>query len=343
MSLHASRVVIDEQPGPHIPRSLPGQKEISEETTLIQPVAASIPQVQPILPTIYWDGRLTLRGAQMKTGIDWTGIQGTFASWGVYKGDRLGAVRGNISFDEAFLEKQPVRGVTASLRVDPRRPDVLTIPSIRGKLHGGDVGGEAWVVLDSSTRYALSLNAARIRLEEVARHFQLPAKSRLEGVANAQIYLSNQPDEGTGRMILQGGGSIDVPHGKLLNLPVLLNLIKVVKLRVPDDTGFEEAHAIFYVRDDLLKFGQLDLIGNAISLGGEGSMKLDGSDVDFEFYPVWTKLKEMFALPGNWTSLISRQFLKIRVTGDLAGEMEYKAEPVPGIVEPVKRVMNRRK
>ncbi len=348
MSLHAARIVVDEQPGPHIPRYLPGgargaapENEPPLDNEPIQPIIRTPPSLpRPILPTIYWDGAITLAGASMKTGVTWENIHGKFASWGVYKGDQLGAVRANVSFDKTTVSKQPVEGVTAQLRVDPRQPDILQIPAIKGKLFGGDIGGEAWIVLDSPARYAINLNAARIRLSEIAVHYQLPPKAQLEGLASAQLYLANRYDERTGRPILHGSGTIDVPNGKLLNLPVLLNLIKVVKLRVPDETGFEEAHALFYIRGDRLRFGSLDLIGNAVSLAGEGEMKADGTDVHFEFYPVWSKVREMFALPGEWSGAISKKFLKIRVTGEL-DKLDYKAEPVPGIVEPVKRVMNR--
>jgi hypothetical protein len=250
-------------------------------------------------------------------------------------------VRGNVSLDKAIVSRQPVQAVTAQLLVDPRQPDVLQIPAIRGKLYGGDIGGEAWVVLDSPTRYAINLNAARVSLNEVAKRYQLPPKAHLEGFATAQLYLANRYDERTGQPVLHGSGTIDVPNGKLLNLPVLLNLIKVVKLRVPDETGFEEAHALFYIRGNRLRFGSLDLIGNAVSLAGEGEMNSDGTDVNFEFYPVWSKVREMFALPGEW-SAISKKFLKIRVTGEL-DNLDYKAEPVPGIVDPVKRLMSRMK
>jgi len=346
MALQASRMVIDEQPGPFMPRDLPGAVNgdpPADEQAPVRQVAAIATGPKPILPTIYWDGRLVLTGASLNTGIDWDNVHGSIASWGLFKGDRLGAVRGNLQFDTANVAKQPIEAVNASLRVDPRQPDVLSIPTIRGRLYGGEVGGEAWFMLDSPPRYALQLNAARIRLGDIAREHKLPPKAHIEGLASAQIYLANRPDERTGQLTLQGGGTIDVPRGKLLNLPVFLNLIKVVKLRVPDDTGFEEAHALFYLRGDRVKFGQLDLIGNAVSLAGAGEMKLDGSDMHFEFYPVWTKMKEMFALPGNWTGAISRQFLKIKVTGDLEGKIDYRAEPVPGIVEPVKRMLDRLK
>jgi hypothetical protein len=341
MALHATRMVIDEKPGPYMPNYLPSAARGAAPADPEPVATVKAPALKQLLPTIYWDGTLTLAGASLKTGVDWQEVHGTFASWGLYKGDRLGAVRGNLAVDKAVIAKQPVEAVTAQVRVDPRQPDVLQVPSIRGKLYNGDVGGEAWIVLDSPARYALRLDAARVRLEDLARHYKLPPKSRLEGFASAQLYLSNRPDEQTGQLVVQGSGSIDVPRGKLLNLPVLLNLIKLAKLRVPDDTGFEEAHALFYIRGERVRFGQLDLVGNAISLAGEGEMNTNGANVHFEFYPVWTKLKEMFALPGDWSGALSKKFLKIRVTGELDGTLDYKPEPVPGLVDPVKRVLQR--
>lgn len=342
MALHATRMVIDERPGPYIPSHLPGVARGNAPEEGEKP-AAKPQAAKPMLPTIYWDGALTMAGASMKTGVDWEDVHGTFASWGLYKGDHLGAVRGNIAFAKATVAKQPVESVTAQMRVDPKQPDVLQVPAIRGRLYGGDVGGEAWVVLDTPARYALRLDAARVNLADVAKHYKLPPKARLEGLATAQLYLSNRNDDRAGQPVVEGSGSIDVPNGKLLNLPVLLNLIKVVKLRAPDETGFEEAHALFYIRGDRVRFGQLDLVGNAVTLGGEGEMRADGTNVNFEFYPVWTKLREMFALPGDWSGAVTKKFLKIRVSGALDGDLDYKAEPVPGLVEPVKRVIGRLK
>ena len=350
MSLHAARIVVDEQPGPRIPRYLPGaargtapEEKQSADNEAVQPLIRAAPVYpRPILPTIYWDGAIKFAGASMKTGVTWENMHGEFASWGLYKGDQLGAVRANVAFDKATVSKQPVEAVSAQLHVHPRQPDVLQIPAIRGKLYGGDIGGEAWVVLDSPARYAVNLNAARVRLSEIAKHYQLGPKTHLEGLATAQLFLANRYDQQTGQPVLHGSGTIDVPNGKLLNLPVLLNLIKVVKLRTPDETGFEEAHALFYIRGDRLRFGSLDLIGNAISLAGEGEMNADGTDVRFEFYPVWSKVREMFALPGEWSGALTRKFLQIRVTGEL-DNLDYKAEPVPGIVDPVKRLIGRMK
>ena len=65
----------------------------------------------------------------------------------------------------------------------------------------------------------------------------------------AQIaQLLNAPD--CGLLTLTGAGQIDVPNGRMYNLPVLLPLLKLLKLQAPDQTAFEEAHAVFELRGD---------------------------------------------------------------------------------------------
>ena len=52
------------------------------------------------LPTVYWDGTITFRDAAMKTGVSWEGVTGQFSSRGLYLGDRLGRVVGNLAVDK---------------------------------------------------------------------------------------------------------------------------------------------------------------------------------------------------------------------------------------------------
>ena len=96
---------------------------------------------------------------------------------------------------------------------------------------------------------------------------------------------------------------------------------------------------VFQVRGDRVKFGKLDLIGNGVSLGGEGEMSLHTNVVQLDFYPVWTKLKDVLAIPGEWPSEVSKRLFRIRVSGPLDGKLDYRSEPVPGVVDPILRIV----
>lgn len=339
IAIHAKRLVIDDQP-----KNLPRGKELPS-AVVRQVTTRSSPGERTTLPTIYWDGTVTFRDAGVKTGVTWEGVTGQLSSRGLYLGDRLGRVVGNLAIDRGRVLKQPVEALSARFEVDPARPDVIAIPWINARAYGGEVGGEARLALGTPVWFDLSLNGARLKLEEFARVNQLGPTTQLEGLATAQITLSNPLDPATRQPVLQGSGSIDVPNGRMLDLPVMLDVIKLTRLRPIDRTAFEEAHAVFRIRGDRMKFGQLDLLGNAISLGGEGEMNLDGSAAEFEFYTVWTNIRNLLGNGGDLAARVSGNLFRIRVAGDLGSERPPRVtqEALPGIVDPIRRLMGRTK
>lgn len=340
IGLHAKRLVIDDQP-----KGKPGAKAVPAVAVARASgtTAPPAPQQRATLPTIYWDGTVTFRDASLQTGVAWDGVTGQFSSRGLYLGDRLGRVVGNLAVDRGRVLKQPVETLAARFEVDPNKPDVVSIPWINGRMYGGEVGGQARLELATPVRFDLSLNGARLKLEEVARVNQLGPKTELQGLATAQLTLSNPMDPATKAPLLQGSGSIDVPNGRLFDLPIMLDVIKLARLRPMDHTAFEEAHAVFRIRGDRVKVGQLDLLGNAISLGGEGEMDLDGSRAQFEFYTVWTNIRNMLGGGGDVAARVSGNLFRIRVSGDLGGPHPPRVsqEALPGIVDPIRRLLGR--
>ena len=337
IGIHAKRLVISDQP-----RHQPPAREMPQ-VAVRQVTAGSSPGQRATLPVVYWDGTVTFRDAAVKTGVSWEGVTGQFSSRGLYLGDKLGRVVGNLAIDKGRVLKQPVEAVSARFEVDPARPDVITIPWINARAYGGEVGGEARLELGTPVRFDLSLNGARLKLEELARVNKLGPTTQIEGLATAQITLSNPIDPLTRQPVLQGSGSIDVPSGKMLDLPVMLDVIKLARLRPVDRTAFEEAHAVFRIRGDRVKVGQLDLLGNAISLGGEGEMNLDGSAAQFEFYTVWTNIRNLLGNGNDLAARVSGNLFRIRVAGDFGSDRPPRVtqEALPGIVDPIRRLMGR--
>jgi hypothetical protein len=122
-------------------------------------------------------------------------------------------------------------------------------------------------------------------------------------------------------------------------LPPLLDLIKVLGLRQPDRTAFEEAHAKFSIQGPRAAVSQLDLFGNAISLRGAGEVNLDGSDLHLDFHADWARYTQV--LPSALKRVpeeVSNQLLKIEMRGKL-GDVRVTKVPVPLVVDPVKQIL----
>lgn len=344
----------------------------------ISPVAAAPPQPLPVLypstsanalpapkplapasstlpdPEVYWDAELKLAGASFDTGVPWEDLFGSVACKGEYKGTHLGVVRGNLWFDRAVVARQPVSNVQSHVYAEAQKPDPnrpgqfmpseLQFTNVAGNLFHGAVGGKAHVVLADQVRYELWLIATDVQLDEVARHYKLGSDADLKGVAQAKIRLYNRPDPRTGAWVVEGAGNVDVPTGRMYNLPILLDLVKVFKFSAPDKTAFEEAHAAFRIIGDRVRVDQLDLIGKAVCVGGAGEVDTSGEYVKFEFYTLGSQiLARLVNTPvGDLSAFMSKNLFKIRMTRE-NGELRYRPEPVPVVTEPTRAVIDRLK
>ncbi len=304
-------------------------------------------------PVVYWDAELRLTGASLDTGVGWDEVYGAVACRGRYEGTHVGLVRGNIYLDRAVIARQPVTTVQGRVQVLPQQPDparpgyflppTAEFQSLSGNLFHGTVGGEARVVMADPVRYDLWLTATDVQLEDVARHYRLGSDADLKGLAQAQVRVFNRYDPRTGRWSQEGTGRLDVPTGRMYNLPVLLDLMKVLKLQTPDRTAFEEAHATFRLKDDRVYVDQLDLIGKALCVGGSGELDLAGDNVRFEFYTLGSQiLARLVNTPvGDLSAFLSRNLFVIRMTKENGGETRYRPEPVPVVTEPARLIVER--
>jgi len=307
-------------------------------------------------PVAWWSGQLRMRGASFDLGTDWEEVHGAVASNGRYDGDRWNAVLGNAWLDRATVARQPLTNLKLSYAVaaqqpDPARPGslspvVVRFPDLTANLYQGTVGGEGLVGLGApgeEPTFQLLLTASGVRLDELAAQTKLAGNGELRGLAQGKLRLERLPDPRTGVAVLTGVGQIDVPNGRLYNLPVLMPLLKLLKLQAPDQTAFEEAHAQFELRGDRLRVSQVDLIGTALSLGGAGELDLKGDEVRFEFYTVWSQaLRRWLTTPlGDVTSFLSGNLFKIEMLKSPGRAMEYRPQMLPVVTEPVKAVAER--
>jgi hypothetical protein len=293
------------------------------------------------LTDVYWDGQLWLNGARLQVGVDVDKLTGTLACVGRHNGRQLLGLTGNVLLDRATALGQPFQNVHARLLVRESTPDILAV-GVRAPAFGGDVSGQGRVEFRSDDlRFELNLTASQIQLEQFGKH-NFGAKSELTGVAGARLHLTGL---GSGVDSLEGNGTLDIPYTsltRLYNLPLLLDLIKFLGLRWPDRTAFEEAHAVFAIRGKRVDIGRLDLLGNVVSLYGQGGVNLDGTEVQLDFYPSWARVEQV--LPPVIRSIppaISKNLLKIEVRGKVSGnadDVKFHKKPLPVLLDPLLQV-----
>jgi hypothetical protein len=306
---------------------------------------------EPLKPTeVFWDGVMWLRDAELAAGIELHHVNGTLACRGLHDGRRLVGLCGNVALDKATILQQPFADVRGHFGVDEHAPDVM-LATVSAPIFDGNVSGQARVEFnsaDSSLRgYEVDLTASQIPLEEFGRH-NLGQNQQLAGMAAGRLHLQGKGGADAGFKSLEGNGSIDVPYSsttRLLNLPLLLDLLKFLGLRWPDRTFFEEAHAAFAVQGNRVSIGRLDLQGNVISLYGSGEVNLDGTDLQLDMYSSWGRAEQLLpSVVRCVPSAISKQLLRIEVRGKVGGDgsdLKFSKRLVPGLVDPLADFGNR--
>ncbi len=283
-------------------------------------------------PMLWWDGALDLREGAFQAGVAVAGVTGQATCVGRYNGQQLDTVIGHVHLDRATVLGQPVKNLDVRLEVQPKEPEVLQLRGLKANLFDGSVGGAARISFGPLIHYAVDLRALGVQMQQVGTHNRI---GELQGPATAAVYLEGVGSELSG---LKGNGMLDVPSGKLLKLPPILDLLKYFGLRQPDRTAFEQAHMDFAFEGSRMKVQRLELVGNAISLFGQGTLNLDGSDLSLDFTATPGRLTQV--LPNGIDDIpraISGQLLKVKMRGDLA-RARYEAEPVPAVTAPIRKV-----
>ena len=290
---------------------------------------------------VWWEGGAALRNTALQVGVEAADVTGQVFCRGHYDGQRLGNLGGDVLLEKATLLGQPLANLHARLEVRPDSPDVLRVHDLRADLFGGTVGGEARVEFGPALRYELLVEALQIQLDQFGRHNlgKDAAQAQLQGPMRAGLHVSGEGSDLSG---LRGNGRVDVLEGKMGRLPLQVDLLKAFGLRVPDRTAFEQARMLFALEGPQLRIQQLDLFGSAISLRGEGTVNLDGSNVNLDFHADPGRVQQV--LPGVLAEVpraISDQLLKIKMRGRVGkgGEVRFDKELVPAVTEPLKKAL----
>jgi hypothetical protein len=285
---------------------------------------------------IWWDGGANLRKQVFQAGVEISDVDGVIWCRGHHNGRQFEGVSGNALLQRASILGQPFTQLQAHFAVSPETPDVLSVKDLRANVFDGFVGGEARLTFASPLHYEVKLDALQVQLEQFAKHNHLGPEAQLQGPARASLHLTG---EGTDLNGLRGNGSIQVARGKLYRLPLLLGLLKAFGLRVPDQTAFEQARMIFGIEGPQMRVDPLDLIGNAISLRGKGTLNLDGSNLNLDFSADWGRMPQV--LPHAVSVVVqgvSDQLFKIKLRGKISSP-RFEKEPIPSVVEPIKKVL----
>jgi hypothetical protein len=281
-----------------------------------------------------WNIDFAVQQSSLNCGVVLDNVSGVLHLEGEHDGRRLRSA-GELAVDSftfkdlQFTElrgplwiddKQLVFGTRADRPQPGRAPRRMT-----ARLYGGTVLADLWVGLGNTPGYLLQTTLTDGDLERFARE-QLAGKQRLKGRVGAGLVLAGQ---GTSVHQMEGHGQMWLRDADIYELPVMVQLLKILSIRPPDKTGFTTSDMEFDIAGDHILLKRLEFSGDAISLLGAGEMNLN-CDIQATLSAIVGRSDWQLPVFKSVMGQASQQIMQIHVDGNLA-DPRIRREAFPGI------------
>jgi len=288
-----------------------------------------------------WDMQLDLQQAAVDAGVPLEHVCGGIRLRGSSDGDTWRSF-GDLAIDTATWRGLQLTGVRGPLAIDPAGARFgapaagLAEPGsprrLTARIAGGTLQLDAHVAAGEAGRFTVGLALADVDLARLTADLAAgPTSSR--GRLQGAIEVSGAR---SGSHSFAGRGQVRLRDADLYELPVVVSLFKILRVRAPDRTAFSSSLVDFRIEGPRAYLDTIELSGDAISLVGAGEIDLD-SNIQLTFRPLMgeaeTQLPAMKRLLGG----AGGQFMLVHVEGTLA-EPVTSTEAFPTLAAAVQKL-----
>jgi hypothetical protein len=278
-----------------------------------------------------WDLNLECQQAAIQGAMPMRGINGGIHLVGRSDG-RSAYTAGEMAIDSASLKDAQLTNVRGPIWIDNSRIllgesacQIQNQPPRRltADAYGGSLNANLNLLRGDNPSYNLDVHIGGMNLARFANE-RLGGPNDLNGTVSGALVVSGS---GHSTETLRGGGQINVVDANIYQLPPLVAMLKLLSNRPPNATAFNRCDMQFDIQGEHIHFKQLNLLGDAVSLYGNGEADLSHK-LDLVFYTLIGPAE--FAIPFVKTIVghVSQQGLQIKVVGTFEHpETERKAFP----------------
>ncbi|MDG2012557.1 MAG: AsmA-like C-terminal region-containing protein, partial [Pirellulaceae bacterium] len=290
----------------------------------------------PQMPSanLQWQLEFGITRAAVNVGLPLTDISGLMKLNGRYAAGKTECL-GQLQVDSMMYHDIQVTSANIPFSIDNQKIGIGTKLRRNGEpvndrpatglLFGGRVQCDAEVSLQDLNSFIIDAQLVGGDVETFASEISL-AQHDFSGDASAVISLKGNA---SGTHSLQGNGSITLQDAKIYEVPVIVALFNVLRIKEPDRTAFDKAKMTFAVRGENFDIKPIELNGDAISLIGEGTIDLD-SNVDLNFYSLIGRNGIKIPIITELYKAGSKQVWWIKVAGTLQDPVT-EHEVLPGL------------
>lgn len=282
-----------------------------------------------------WNVTFDCHNSALQCGVPLSGIHGSLWLAGKSVGGKFES-QGELKLDSVSYNDYQFTEVLGPIWIDngqvllgfwaDRRRGQKPERRVTGKFYDGNVVADGWVVPGEEPEYAFLATLANGNLARFAQE-QLPGAGKLSGEILATLDLRGK---GKSRNNVAGRGNIQLRNADVYQLPAMVNLLKVLSLRNPDNRAFTESDIQFIIQGEHCYLERIDFDGNAISLQGRGELNLVDNRLALVFRTVIGSDARRSSGLRQLMGGASQQILLIHVDGTINSPQIHR-EAFPGV------------
>ena len=282
-----------------------------------------------------WDVQLDLEQASLDAGAQLEHVHGGVHLRGQSDG-RAWRCDGEMAIDSAICRGVQVTSLKGPLVLDgggvgfgraAARAGAGEPRPLVARLAGGTLALDGTVASGDGGAFALSATLGDADLERITADVVRPLAGGgkpFRGRVFGSLELNGSR---AGTHSLAGRGQVRLRDADLYELPVVLSLLKVLRVRAPDLRAFRSSLVDFRIDGPRAHLDSIELAGDAISLVGSGEIDFD-SQVRLTFRSIMGDSESQLPLMKSVLGGASGQFMLIHVDGSLT-QPEISSEAFP--------------
>ena len=291
-----------------------------------------------------WNLDIGIGRAKANLGLQFDNASGVLSMNGQYTQGRLDC-RGKVSIDSMLYQDIQVTSIIVPFSINNHQisfgglakhptdnsPEARSA-SATGRLFGGYIECDGQMLFNQSNDYFLQAALTHGSLDEFAVETSMQQHD-FSGQAYAGIQLSG---DAIGLHSTRGNGYIQLRNAKIYEVPVVLALLNVLRVREPDRTAFDTGEMTFKVNGNNFDFEKIELNGDAISLIGKGTVTLD-TEIDLDFYTMVGRNRLSIPILTELYHAGSQQVWWVEVDGTLDSP-QTNHQVLPGLTDSLRRL-----
>ena len=329
--------------------TLSGHQNWSPESTHQRPEIAPVgfrPTDQPSHSTsLAWNLRLDMHQASLFVGTPITNVFGNVTILGQHDG-RYSENVGRIDIDSLtafetqithlkgpFLINQS--GIGVGSFANPETGNIRPEPIV-GQAFGGELRIDGQKATTENGPFFLQLTLAGAELNQIMREWA-PLAQPVTGRTFTTIQLKGND---SGARSYQGAGTLQLRAAEIYELPVVVALLKILNIKQLNRNAFDSSNVDFTIENETVHLNRIELIGDAISLMGNGQIGFDHS-LALNFFTVWGRGRFYIPLLSELYREGSKRVLWIKVNGTVGNPQTHR-EFLPRLNDTIRRLFEPR-